>query len=158
MIDGIIALIGNPAADLRRADRADPGPGLPHRRLHLRPRGDHLRAYRTGRGIVQMRARAFVETQKKTRAPVDHRHRDPLSGQQGQPDRPRLPSWCRRRSSRGSADLRDESDRDGMRIVIDLKTRRESAGHPQPALQADPDAVLLRHQHAGHRRAAGRRS
>ena len=39
-------------------------------------------AYTTGRGIIQLRARAEIETNARDRAAVDRRHRDPLSGQQ----------------------------------------------------------------------------
>jgi len=39
---------------------------------------------------------------------------------------------------RGISDLRDESDRDGIRVVVDLKARCRAAGGAQPALQAPP--------------------
>ena len=41
------------------------------------------------------------------------------------------------------SDVRDESDRDGMRIVIELKRGAAARDRPQPALQAHPDAGEL---------------
>ena len=49
----------------------------------------------------------------------------------------------------GISDIRDESDRNGMRIVIELKTGRQSPGGAQPAVRPDPAADHLCHQHAG---------
>ena len=66
VIDGIIARDRQPRAYRRGTDAMHPGTRFPHRRLHLRPRRDQCHAYRTGRGIIQMRARAMIETQKKT--------------------------------------------------------------------------------------------
>ena len=54
------------------------------------------------------------------------------------------------------SDIRDESDRDGMRIVIELKRGAEAADRPQQALQAHPDAGQLQHDPAGHRSTASR--
>ena len=55
----------------------------------------------------------------------------------------------------GISELRDESNREGMRIVDRAETRRDSAGRPQQALQADADAVVVRHhQHRDRRRPA----
>jgi hypothetical protein len=54
------------------------------------------------------------------------------------------------------SDLRDESDRHGMRLVIELKRGALPEGRPQPALQAHRDAVDLRREHgrAGRRHPA----
>ena len=81
----------------------------------------------------------------------DHRHRDPLPGEQGAADRE-----DRRAGAR-------EADRGDLRPARRVRPRRHphrhrgqarrgARGHPQPALQADPDAVDLRHHHARDRR------
>ena len=49
----------------------------------------------------------------------------------------------------GISDLRDESDRDGMRIVDRAEARRDPARGAEPALQAHRDAVDVRRDHAG---------
>ena len=60
IVDAVVAVIDNPERRDRRADAARPGPRLPDRRLHLRPRRAS-QAYKTGRGIDQVRARAEIE-------------------------------------------------------------------------------------------------
>ena len=45
----------------------------------------------------------------------------------------------------GISELRDESNREGMRIVIELKRDADPAGRAQQTLQADADAVVVRH-------------
>jgi len=110
-----------------------------------------LQGYRTGRGIVQMRARVFVETQKKserqsivvTEIPYQVNKANLIT---------KIAELVREKKLEGISDIRDESDRDGMRIVIETEARRRAADHPQPPLQADSDAVFVRHQHAGNRR------
>ena len=52
----------------------------------------------------------------------------------------------------GIADLRDESDREGMRIVIELKRGEVRRSRPEQALQAHAAADDLRDHHAGDRR------
>ena len=51
----------------------------------------------------------------------DHRHRAAVPGEQGHACSRRSPSWSRTSGSTGIGDLRDESDRDGMRIYVELK-------------------------------------
>ena len=54
----------------------------------------------------------------------------------------------------GIADMRDESDREGMRIVIDLKKDAVPEVVPEQPLEDDAAAGVVRHQHAGDRRGA----
>jgi DNA gyrase subunit A len=79
----------------------------------------HPPAYKTGRGRFMMRAKCGHRKHLR-RPPGHHRHRDPLPGQQVQAHQAH-----RRARQRGIiddiSDVRDESDRDGMRIVIGLK-------------------------------------
>ena len=135
-----------PRGQHRRADQADPGPGLSDPRLHLRPRrhpgGLHHRARhhhpagQSPRGEDAGRARG------------DHRHRAAVPGEQGVAD-----------GEDRRADPRQE-DRGHQRAP----GRVEPGGHPhragagpggdgpdrhQPALQAHPDADHLRGHHAG---------
>ena len=58
----------------------------------------------------------------------------------------------REKTIEGISDLRDESDRDGMRIVIELKRGEVPEVDPQQPLQAHAAAAQLRHHHARHRR------
>jgi DNA gyrase subunit A len=79
----------------------------------------HPRGPATGRGSVKMRAVTdIVETK---RIAWHHRHRDPVSGvarsRHGEDRRP----GAQKKLIAGIADLRDETDRDGTRLVIELK-------------------------------------
>jgi len=78
-------------------------------------------AYSTGRGSIIMRASARIETTRKDRERSSSA-RFPIS-EQGGAGRAHRRSGARK-ENRGISDLRDESDRDGMRIVIEL--RREA--------------------------------
>ena len=119
VVDGIIALIENPALTLEELMERIPGPDFPTAGFIYGTEGI-LSAYRTGRGIIQMRARARVEKQKKT-----ERESIIVTEIPYQVNKSRLiekiAELVREKKIEGISDLRDESDRDGMRIVIELK-------------------------------------
>ena len=77
--------------------------------------------YRTGRGRVVMRARTHVEDMEKGRQAGDRRRRAALPGQQGDQLLKRIGELVHEKKIEGIADLRDESDKGGMRVVIELK-------------------------------------
>jgi DNA gyrase subunit A len=119
VIDGIIAVIGNPGITFEELHAIIPGPDFPTGGF-IYGREGILQAYRTGRGIIQMRARAMIETQKKT-----ERQSIIITEIPYQVNKARLvekiAELVREKRIEGISDLRDESDRDGMRIVIELK-------------------------------------
>jgi DNA gyrase subunit A len=119
VVEGIIATIQNPALSFEELMGHIPGPDFPTGGFIYGKEGI-LQAYRTGRGIIQMRARAMVETQKKT-----ERQSIVVTEIPYQVNKARLvekiAELVREKKIEGIADLRDESDRDGMRIVIELK-------------------------------------
>ena len=96
-----------------------PGPDFPTGGLIVGRRGIRD-AYLTGRGGIQVRARAEVETSRKgdrtqivvTEIPYQVNKKTLLE---------RIADLVREKTLDGISDLRDESDRDGMRIVIELK-------------------------------------
>ena len=96
-----------------------PGPGLSHRRHHHRPLR-HPSGVRD-RARKHHHPRADRVRGNPQGPPGDHRHRNPLSGEQEDPDGEASPNWCAARSIEGIGEMRDESDRSGMRIVIELK-------------------------------------
>jgi DNA gyrase/topoisomerase IV subunit A len=87
-----------------------------------------------------MRARCMTEALKNGKEAVD-RHGAPLSGEQGEPDQGHRRPDSATRSCIGVTDIRDESDRDGMRIVIEMRRGEERSGRHQQPLQAHRDAV-----------------
>ena len=119
VVDGVVATIENPAISLEELMTFIPGPDFPTAGF-IYGRDGIISAYRTGRGIIQMRARARVEKQKKS-----ERESIIVTEIPYQVNKSRLiekiAELVREKKLEGISDLRDESDRDGMRIVIELK-------------------------------------
>jgi DNA gyrase subunit A len=116
--DAIIKLIENPEIDLDELLEIIPSPDFPTAGFILGKKGSN-KAYRTGRGIIKIRARAFVEKTGK------QRERIVISEIPYQVNKTKLlekiAELVREKKIEGVSDIRDESDRDGMRIVIDIK-------------------------------------
>ncbi|HXV21238.1 MAG TPA: DNA gyrase subunit A [Desulfuromonadales bacterium] len=119
VIDGLIAVIDDPTLDYEELIRRIPGPDFPTGAFILGREGIR-EAYRSGRGIVQMRARALVEKDRRT-----GKESIVVSEIPFQVNKARLiekiADLVKEKKIEGIADLRDESDRDGMRIVVELK-------------------------------------
>ncbi len=116
--EGIIRLIDNPDISTDELGKIIPGPDFPTAGFILGKKGIHD-AYSTGRGIIKIRARAFIEKVGK------RRERIVISEIPYQVNKAKLlekiAQLVKERKVEGVADIRDESDRDGMRIVIDIK-------------------------------------
>ncbi|NJD89994.1 MAG: DNA gyrase subunit A [Geobacter sp.] len=119
VVDGVIATIEDPAIPLEDLMTIITGPDFPTAGF-IYGREGIISAYRTGRGIIQMRARARIEKQKKS-----ERESIIVTEIPYQVNKARLiekiAELVREKKLEGISDLRDESDRDGMRIVIELK-------------------------------------
>jgi len=123
VVDGIIAYINDPSLSVEELIRHIPGPDFPTGGF-IYGREGILQAYSTGRGIIQMRAKAFIETQKKserqsiivTEIPYQVNKANLIT---------KIAELVREKKIEGISDIRDESDRDGMRIVIELKRDEE---------------------------------
>ncbi len=84
VVDGLIAVIDNPGITLDELIKIIPGPDFPTAGFIHGLEGIRT-AYATGRGGIQMRARALVETRRRGERQSIHRgHRDSLPGQQGE--------------------------------------------------------------------------
>ncbi|HEY5999325.1 MAG TPA: DNA gyrase subunit A [bacterium] len=116
----ITAMIDDPEVDDRRLLKLVPGPDFPTAGIIHGRRGIE-EAYKTGRGVIQLRARAVVETSGKS----GDRQSIIVTELPYQVNKARLiekiADLVREKKIEGIADLRDESDREGMRIVVDLK-------------------------------------
>ena len=119
--DALVALIEHPELTVDELMRYIPGPDFPTAGF-ICGQGPIREAYREGRGILTVRARATVETDEKTGrssiivTEIPYQvNKARLIGQ--------IAELVRERKLDGIAGdgLRDESDRDGMRIVIELK-------------------------------------
>lgn len=119
VINGLVAVIENPALTFEELTALITGPDFPTAGFILGREGIR-EAYRTGRGIVQMRARALVEKDRRT-----SRESIVVTEIPYQVNKARLiekiADLVKEKKIEGISDLRDESDREGMRIVIELK-------------------------------------
>jgi DNA gyrase subunit A len=123
VIDATIALIDDPSIDVEGLMQHIPGPDFPTAGIINGVGGIHL-AYRTGRGRVRMRARADIEVADNGREAIA------VSEIPYQVNKARLiekiAELVKEKKLEGISELRDESDKDGMRIYIEIK-RGESA-------------------------------
>jgi DNA gyrase subunit A len=131
LIDGLLALIENPELEERALLAIIPGPDFPTGGQILGRRGIR-ETYTTGRGSVTMRGVANIETiEAKGRPDRDAVIITELPYQTNKAALiERIAELVNDKKLEGIADIRDESDRDGMRIVIEL--RRDA--YPQVVL------------------------
>ena len=111
-------LIDDPDVSLRELMAVVPGPDFPTAGFICGKKGIRD-AYETGRGIIKMRARAFIEKL------ANNRERIVISEIPYQVNKgnllEKLGEQVRDKKIDGVSEIRDESDRDGMRIVIEVK-------------------------------------
>ena len=119
VIDACLMMIENPKAQVRDLISVLPGPDFPTAGFIHGIEGIY-EAYKTGRGLIQVRARAAIETSKKgdkqqivvTEIPYMTNKKRLIE---------KIAELVHDKKIEGISDLRDESDREGMRIVIELK-------------------------------------
>lgn len=116
--DGIIRLIDCPEVDSDELIKIIPGPDFPTAGFIVGRKGI-VEAYRTGRGIIKLRARAYVEkiANNKERIIVSEIPYQVNKGKLLE----KIAELVKIKRMEGVADIRDESDKDGMRIVIEVK-------------------------------------
>src|SRR5579884_2839011 len=117
--DALVALVENPALGVEDLMRYVPGPDFPTGGFICGERAIR-EAYREGRGILTLRARATVETDEKSGRSAIVVTEIPFQVNKARLIE-RIAELVNERKLDGIADLRDESDREGMRIVIELK-------------------------------------
>ena len=119
VIAAAIAVIQNPEITIEDLMIIIPGPDFPTAGFILGQSGIR-EAYLTGKGTIQLRARALIERQKRT-----ERESVVITELPYQVNKARLlekiAELVQEKRIEGISDLRDESDREGMRIVIELK-------------------------------------
>jgi len=119
VINATIALINNPEISIEELLKIIPGPDFPTGGFIL-GRGGIREAYLSGKGIIQLRARALIERQKRT-----EKESIVITELPYQVNKAKLlekiAELVQEKKIEGIADLRDESDREGLRVVIELK-------------------------------------
>lgn len=125
IIDGLIMYIDNPAVKVEDIATVIKGPDFPTAGFIHGLKGIQ-EAYSTGRGIVQMRARAFIETHPRT-----ERESVIITEIPYQVNKAKLiediAALVRDKKVEGISEIRDESDREGMRIVLEIKRGEQTA-------------------------------
>ncbi len=118
VVDGIIMLIENPDVTIEELMTVITGPDFPTGGLILGREGIR-NAYLYGRGSIIMRARAVIEKSKSGKESIVITE---IPYQVNKTTlKERIASLVRSKIINGISDLRDESDKDGIRVVIELK-------------------------------------
>jgi DNA gyrase subunit A len=119
IIDGIIYLVQHPKAKLEKIMQFVSGPDFPTGGYIYGVEGIKS-AYETGKGIIRLRARAMIERGRK-----NERDRVVITEIPYQVNKGKLleniAQLVNSKKIEGIADIRDESDREGMRIVIEIR-------------------------------------
>jgi len=118
-INGLIALIENPDISIEELMAHLPGPDFPTGGFIYGREGIRA-AYETGKGVIQLRGRAIIERDRKgeresiviTELPYQTNKAKLVE---------RIAELIEEKVIEGISNVRDESDRDGMRVVIELK-------------------------------------
>jgi len=118
VVDGCIALIGNPAIELPELMQIIPGPDFPTAGIIL-GRAGIKSAYETGRGSVIMRGRTHIEQIRGDREAIIVTEVPYQVNKASMIEK--MAELVRDKRIEGISDLRDESDRQGYRVVIELK-------------------------------------
>ncbi len=118
IINGCIALIDNPAIDLQELMEIIPGPDFPTGGIILGRAGIHS-AYSTGRGSIIMRGRVQIESMRGDREAIIITEIPYQVNKATMIEK--MAELVREKRIEGISDLRDESDREGYRVVVELK-------------------------------------
>ena len=127
VIDACCAYLDNPAITVAELMEHVPAPDFPTGGTIIGRAGAHA-AYQTGRGSIVLRARSHIEEIRKERDAIVFTEMPYQVN--GETLQKRIAECAREKLVEGIADMRDETDRDGVRLVIELKR------------DADPEIVL----------------
>ena len=119
VVDALLMLIENPDVLVKDLMTVIPGPDFPTAGFIHGLEGIRS-AYTTGRGIIQLRARAVIETNERTDRQAIIINEIPYQVNKARLIE-RIAELIREKKIEGISDLRDESDREGIRIVIEVK-------------------------------------
>ena len=119
LINAVIAQAANPEITVDELMKHLPGPDFPTGGF-ITGKNPIREAYETGRGIIKLRAKAKIEKQKKGDREVIIVNEIPYQVNKSRLIE-RIADLVKDDKIKGISDIRDESDRDGIRIVIDVK-------------------------------------
>ena len=119
IIDACVALVADPDITIDGLMEIVPGPDFPTAAI-INGRAGIIEAYRTGRGRISIRARTEVETDEHTGRQAIIINELPYQVNKARLVE-RIADLVREKRLEGISGLRDESDKDGMRVVIELR-------------------------------------
>jgi len=125
LVNGLVALLDDPELTVKKLMRYIPAPDFPTGGV-IHGREGVVQAYETGKGLIQVRGKIAVETHPRTgktnlvitEIPYQLNKTRLIE---------RIAELIREKKIEGVNDIRDESDREGMRIVLELKRDAEPA-------------------------------
>jgi DNA gyrase subunit A len=117
-IDACLALMDNPQLEINELMQYIPGPDFPTAAI-INGRAGIVQAYKTGRGRIYLRAKAEIETEESGKASIIV-HELPYQVNKARLLE-RIGEMVRDKELEGITALRDESDKDGMRMVIEVR-------------------------------------
>ena len=118
VVKGCIQLIDEPSTDVDQLMEIIPGPDFPTGAI-INGRAGILKAYRTGRGRIYIRAKAEVEVTDKGRERIIV-HEIPYQLNKARLIE-RIAELVKEKKLEGISEIRDESDKDGLRVVIEIR-------------------------------------
>jgi len=118
VIDAVIAVMDNPAIGLAALLEIIPGPDFPTGAIIIGRAGIHS-AYETGRGSILMRGRATIEESRGDREQIVITEVPYQVNKAAMIEK--MAELVRDKRIEGISDIRDESDRQGYRVVVELK-------------------------------------
>ncbi len=116
-IDAVTLQIDDPDVSLNKLMGVMPGPDFPTGAV-IRGRAGIMSAYSTGRGLLRVRAKTSVERKKEREAIIVHEISYQLNKSLLLEE---IAELVKNKVIEDISDIRDESDRNGMRVVIELK-------------------------------------
>ena len=119
VVKGCLAMIENPDITVDELMEYIPGPDFPTGAI-INGRAGIIEAYRTGRGRIRIRAKADIEVNEKTKRETIIITEIPYQLNKARLIE-RIAELVKEKKLEGISELRDESDKDGMRIVIEIK-------------------------------------
>ena len=119
VVKGCLAMIDNPEITVDELMEYIPGPDFPTAGI-INGRAGIIQAYRTGRGRIYVRAKARIEVHEKTRRETIIITEIPYQLNKARLIE-RIAELVKEKKLEGISELRDESDKDGLRVVIEIK-------------------------------------
>ncbi|HAS23933.1 DNA gyrase subunit A [Idiomarina loihiensis] len=119
VVDGALAMIDNPDIDVEGLMEYIPGPDFPTAAT-ISGRSGIVEAYKTGRGRIHLRAQAEIEVDEKTGKETIIVTEIPYQVNKARLIE-KIAELVKEKRVEGISALRDESDKDGMRIVIEIR-------------------------------------